>query len=100
MTKVAELEGDARRIAAASGDLRAAPSGIRQMVRIVELMANLTGRLDGKPAGPAGVDNRKVIFNFPVLSPEALAAVENAPTMDLPTPARRPLERPSDGAQR
>jgi hypothetical protein len=52
-------------------------------------MAKLTGRLDGKPANPAGVDNRRVIFNFPVATPELLAEVANARTIDLPrgTPA-------------
>jgi uncharacterized small protein (DUF1192 family) len=100
LARVGELEADARRIAAAaeaSGDLKIALGGIREMVRIVELMAKLTGRLDGKPANPAGIDNRKVIFNFPVASPELLAEVANAPTIDLPAARPRLLTRPSDG---
>lgn len=100
LARVGELEGDARRIAAAAeanGDLKVALGGIREMVRIVELMAKLTGRLDGKPAGPGGVDNRKVIFHFPVASPELLAEVANAPFADLPAARPRLLTRPSDG---
>lgn len=57
---------------------------------------------DKKDPGPGGVfnHNRTVVFNFPVLSAEDLAAVENAPTIDLDIPRRRLLTRPSDGAQR
>jgi hypothetical protein len=100
LARVGELEADARRIAAAaeaSGDLRAALAGIREMVRVVELMARLTGSLDGKPAGPTGVDNRRVIFNFPVATPEMIAEVANARTIDLPAARPRLLTRPSDG---
>jgi hypothetical protein len=102
LARVGELEADARRIAAAaetSGDLKIALGGIREMVRIVELMAKLTGRLDGnKPPGPGTLnDQRRVIFNFPVASPELLAEVANAPYADLPAARPRLLIRPSDG---
>jgi hypothetical protein len=105
LARVGELEADARRIAAAaeaSGDLRAALAGVRELTKLVELLARLTGRLgeNKSSGGPGGVDNRKVIFNFPVASPEMIEAVENAVTIDLPTPARRLLQRPSDGQQR
>jgi hypothetical protein len=99
---VGELEGDARRIAKAaeaSGDLRVALAGIRELVRITELLAKLTGQLDGKPVDPGGVDNRRVIFNFPVATPEMIAEVANARTIDLPTARPRLLTRPSDGKQ-
>lgn len=58
------------------------------------------GQFEDKP--PAGTynDNRKVIFNFPTASPELLAEVANAPTIDLPAGRPRLLTRPSDGAQR
>jgi len=103
LARVGELEVEARRIAKKAedaGDLKTALSGIRELSRIVELMAKLTGRPDGKPAGPGGVDNRKVIFNFPIASPEMIAEVQNAPTADLDVIPRRLLQRPSDGAQR
>ncbi len=79
LARVGELESDARRIAAAaeaSGDLRVALAGIRELVRITELLAKLTGQLDGKPA---------------------LAEVANAPFADLPAVRPRLLTRPSDG---
>jgi hypothetical protein len=58
------------------------------------------GQYDEKP--PAGTvnDNRKVIFHFPVASPELLAEVANAPFADLPAARPRLLTRPSDWAQR
>lgn len=55
---------------------------------------------DKPPAGGTFNHNQTVVFSFPVLSAEDLAAVENAPTVDLPVPARRLLQRPSDGQQR
>jgi hypothetical protein len=102
LARVGELEGDARRIAAAaeaSGDLRVALAGIRELVRITELLARLTGQLDGGKSGEVN-DNRKMtIFNFPVATPEMIAEVANARTIDLPAARPRLLTRPSDGKQ-
>jgi len=100
--KVRDLETAANRIATAAeaaGDLRTALTGLREIARIVELMARLTGRLDGDSGGPGG-SNRTVVFNFPVATPEQLEAANNAPVIDLPPMARRLLQRPSDGHQR
>ncbi len=58
------------------------------------------GQYEDKPQGPQVTDNRKVIFNFPVATPELLAEVANARTIDLPAARPRLLTRPSDGAQR
>ena len=58
------------------------------------------GQFEEKPAGGAPGVGIAVQFNFPVASPEMIESVENAVTIDLPTPARRLLQRPSDGAQR
>jgi hypothetical protein len=58
------------------------------------------GAFEEKPGGPVITDARRITFNFPVLSPEDLAAVENAPYADLPAARPRLLIRPSDGAQR
>jgi hypothetical protein len=74
-----------------AGDLRAALAGIRELVRITELLAKLTGQFYGnKPQDPGAInDNRRVtVYNFPVASPEMLAEVANARTIDLP--AARP----------
>lgn len=101
--KVRDLETAANRIATAAeaaGDLRTALTGLREIARIVELMARLTGRLDGDPSGPGGSNRTAVIFNFPVATQEQLDAVNNAPVIDLPPMAQRLLTRPSDGAQR
>jgi hypothetical protein len=100
--KVRDLETAANRIATAAeaaGDLRTALTGLREIARIVELMARLTGRLDGDP-GAGGSNRLGITINFPVMSAEQLEAVKNAPTIDLPPMARRLLSRPSDGAQR
>lgn len=102
LQKVRDLETRANRIAAAAeaaGDLRTALTGLREIARIVELMARLTGRLDGDPTGPGGA-TRSITINFPVMSAEQMEAVKNAPTIDLPPMARRLLSRPSDGHQR
>ena len=50
--QLAELRADARRIggkAEDAGDLKTALSGIRELVRIVELTAKLVGELDDQP---------------------------------------------------
>lgn len=101
--KVRDLETAASRIATAAeaaGDLRTALTGLREIARIVELMARLTGRLDGDASGPGGANRTAITINFPVMSPADLEAVNNAPTIDLPPMARRLLNRPSDGQQR
>jgi hypothetical protein len=65
----------------------------------MQFRGEVTGELDrNKPGGLN--DNRKVIFHFPVASPELLAEVANAPFADLPAARPRLLTRPSDGAQR
>ena len=99
MAKVAELEAAARRIAATAetaGELKTALTGIRELVRITELLAKLTGQLGDRRA--SSCEGRPhVTFNFPVLSEEDLKAIENAPVIDLPPAAKRLLQRPSDG---
>ena len=100
--KVRDLETAANRIATAAeaaGDLRTALTGLREIARIVELMARLTGRLDGD-AGRGPGNGATLIINFPVATAEQLEAVNNAPVIDLPPMARRLLSRPSDGHQR
>jgi hypothetical protein len=99
--KVQELETTARRITAAAeaaGDPRTALVGLRELARMIELTAKITGRLDGD-SGQGGA-TRSITINFPVMSPEQMEAVNNAPTIDLPPMARRLLQRPSDGHQR
>lgn len=101
--KVRELETAANRIAKAAeaaGDLRTALAGLREIARTIELVARLTGRLDGEPSGSGGGTRTAITINFPVMSPEQLEAVNNAPVIDLPPMARRLLSRPSDGQQR
>jgi hypothetical protein len=81
--------------------IRAAVDVMGEARQYMQFRGEVTGELDSNRNGPGGVDNRRVcIFNFPVASPELLAEVANAPTIDLPIPARRLLQRPSDGAQR
>jgi hypothetical protein len=100
--KVRELEATARRITAAAeaaGDPRTALVGLRELARMIELTARLSGQLDGDQGGPGGAP-RSITINFPVMAPEQLEAVNNAPVIDLPPMARRLLTRPSDGHQR
>ncbi len=52
LAKVAQLEADAQRLgraAEAAGDLRTALGAVRELVRIVELLARLKGELDERP---------------------------------------------------
>jgi hypothetical protein len=52
LTKVADLEANARRIATQAeqaSDLRTALAGVRELTRIVELLAKLRGQLDESP---------------------------------------------------
>jgi hypothetical protein len=71
----------------------------KQYLDTLEQAAKETGgQFEDQPDKRATAnDNRKVIFNFPVATPELLAEVANARTIDLP--AARPwlLTRPSDG---
>ncbi len=48
LEQIAELQGDARRIATAAekdGDLRTALAGIRELIRIVEILAKIQGEI-------------------------------------------------------
>lgn len=52
LTKCAVLEADARRIGGAAesaGDLRTALAAVRELVRMVELLARLRGEMDDRP---------------------------------------------------
>jgi len=52
LAKVAALEADAKRLGAQAekaGDLRTALGAVRELVRIVELLAKLRGELDERP---------------------------------------------------
>ena len=103
MEQVEELKTMARRLgkkAEDTGDLRGALAAVRELVRIVDLVAKLTGQIGGDQGGPGGANRTAITINFPVMSQADLEAVNNAPTIDLPPMARRLLTRPSDGHQR
>ncbi len=51
-------------------------------------------------SGPGGSGNVQVNINFPVLSPEQIAEIDNAQVIDLPPQMRRLIQRPSDGMPR
>lgn len=51
-------------------------------------------------SGPGGSGNVQVNINFPVLSPEQIAEIDNAKVIDLPPQMRRLTQRPSDGMPR
>ncbi len=82
------LAADARRIgsrAEAEGDLRTALIGVRELVRIVELQAKLSGELDERPqvnvlVAPEWLAVRGAIFAALAAHPEARAAVAHALT--------------------
>jgi hypothetical protein len=79
--------------------IKAAVDVMGEPRQYMQFRGEVTGELDRiKPGGLN--DNRKVIFNFPVATPELLAEVANARTIDLPAVRPRLLSRPSDGAQR
>jgi len=103
MGQVEDLKSMARRLgkkAEDAGDLRGALAAVRELVRIVDLVAKLTGQIGGDQGGPGSATRASITINFPVMSPADLEAVNNAPVIDLPPMARRLLSRPSDGQQR
>jgi hypothetical protein len=103
MEQVEELKSMARRLgkkAEDAGDYRGALAAVRELVRIVDLIAKLTGQIGGDPGGPGSPTRASITINFPVMSEADREAVNNAPTIDLPPMARRLLTRPSDGHPR
>ena len=103
MGQVEDLKSMARRLgkkAEDAGDLRGALAAVRELVRIVDLVAKLTGQIGGDGSGHGGANRTGITINFPVMSASDLEAVNNAPVIDLPPMARRLLSRPSDGQQR
>ena len=81
--QLAELGADARRIggkAEDAGDLKTALSGIRELVRIVELTAKLVGELDDRPVvnvtiSAEWVEIRATLLDVLGAYPEARTAV-------------------------
>ena len=76
LNKIEALEGDARRIAAKAekrNDLRTAIVAIRELTRIVELLAKLRGELQNSPT----------VINVQVLAPVILSALEGFPEARL-----------------
>lgn len=87
LDQLAVLQADARRIqgkAEASRDYRAALAGIRELVRICELIAKLIGELDERPrvnvlvASPEWTAVRTTILRALEPHPEARLAVARA----------------------
>ena len=71
LQKVANLENDARRIqrkAEAAGDLRTAVSAIRELTRVIELLAKLRGEIQSQPQ-----------FNITFVIPVLLDALSDFP---------------------
>ncbi len=84
LSKVRTLEGHANRIAVkaeAAGDFRAALQGIRELTRIVELLAKLLGELDERSlevnilVAPEWLQVRTVLMDALTPYPEARTAV-------------------------
>ena len=76
LNKIENLEADARRIAAKAekgDDLRTAIVAIRELTRIVELLAKLRGELQNAPT----------TINIQVLAPVILGALEGYPETRL-----------------
>lgn len=78
--------------------IKAAVDVMGEARQYMQFRGELMGELDRNKL--ENNDNRRVIFNFPVATPELLAEVANARTIDLPAARPRLLTRPSDGAQR
>ena len=86
MAYVAALQRQAQALkdkAEASGDYKVALSGIRELVRIVDLMARLSGNLDDRPqiniaVNPQWIEIRDVILDALAPYPEAQARVVEA----------------------
>ena len=89
LKKIEGLESDARRIAAKaekSDDLRTAIVAIRELTRIVELLAKLRGELQTQPT-----------VNVQVIAPVVLQALEGFPEARVAVAARlRSLEDAPD----
>jgi len=85
--KVAQLEADAQRLgrtAEAAGDLRTALGAVRELVRIVELLARLRGELDDRAqvtvnvlASAEWLAVRDAVFGALTAYPEARAVVSS-----------------------
>lgn len=86
LDKVRALEKDARRIrdkAEAEGDYKTALSGIRELTRIVELLAKLLGELDERPQvnvllAPQWLNVRSVLLAALAPYPQARTSVAEA----------------------
>lgn len=87
LAKIAALEGDAKRLqgkAEAAGDIRTALAAVRELVRIVELLAKLQGELAQEGAtinvilSPQWLTVRAAIMGALATYPEARAAVVEA----------------------
>jgi hypothetical protein len=90
MTRLDELTQEAQRIgskAENAGDFRTALSGVRELVRIVELQAKMIGELDERPTvnlhlQPEWIELRAVIVEslepHPVARESVLRAIEGA----------------------
>lgn len=87
LARLDRLCKDAHRIkgkAEADGDLRTALAGIRELVRIIELLAKIRGELDESPkvnvliASPDWIQTRMALMNALSPYPEARAAVAQA----------------------
>lgn len=86
LEQIRGLATDAQRIgnrAEAEGDLRTALMGVRELVRIVELQAKLSGELDERPQvnlviAPEWLTVRGAIFAALIMHPEARQAVAGA----------------------
>lgn len=82
MERLEQLTDEARRIktkAEASGDLRTALAAVRELVRVVELLAKLEGDLDDRPiVNIAVVPEWRVVLGVLDAYPEARVAVARA----------------------
>jgi outer membrane murein-binding lipoprotein Lpp len=86
LAKVAAIETEAKRIAKkaeAAGDLRTAMSGVRELARLVELLAKLRGELNEKQTvniviTPEWHQTRTIVLDALAAYPEARIAVAEA----------------------
>lgn len=86
LAKVAGLEADARRIGATAekaGDVRTALAAVRELTRIVELLAKLRGAMDDRPqisihVAPEWREVRQVVLVALAPFPDARVAVAGA----------------------
>jgi outer membrane murein-binding lipoprotein Lpp len=86
LAKVASIETEAKRIAKkaeAAGDLRTAMSGVRELARLVELLAKLRGELNEKQTvniviTPEWHQTRTIVLDALAAYPEARIAVAEA----------------------